>query len=269
MKVCVVIGSPRKGDSFNVCREVEKEISTYESNIEFEYIFLNQYNIKECRGCSLCFVKNEKYCPAKDDDINLIKEKLLNCDGIIFASPVYAYNITAQMKKFIDRMSYLFHRQELVEKPALIVVTTDGGGSSTVYKYLKMTLAGWGMDVIGNVQIISPLYFKDRNLENVFQYNKKYYEKNHNKVVSISSKLYSRIKSSKRKIPTFYDIFIFNCLRSKTYTSSADRSYWNEKGWIDGDYFYDAHICFLKKIFGRVMKIIIDCMGRKYIQEKN
>lgn len=269
MKVAVVMGSPRKGDSFNLCNEIEKELKLKDENIEFDYFFLNQYNIKECRGCSLCFQKSEKFCPLKDDDLNEVKEKLLNSDAVIFSSPVYAYGVTSTMKKFIDRMSYLFHRQEMIGIPAVIVVTTDGGGSSTVYKYLKMTLSGWGMDVVDNIQMISSMYFKDRKCVSSFGFDEKYYVKKHKEVKYTCDKLYKRMNIQSEKVPTFYDIFMFNCLRSKTFTSKADRRYWSEKGWLSSNYFYSTNLGIFKKIFGWIMRKSIDAMGKKYLKESS
>ena len=104
-----------------------------------------------------------------------IKARLFSADGLIVASPVYAYQVTGQLKRFIDRMSYLFHRQEMVGKPAVIVITTDGGGSKQVYKYLKMTLSGWSMDIAGNIQITSPMYFENRTPKSVFGYDPYYF----------------------------------------------------------------------------------------------
>lgn len=267
MKISVVMGSPRKGDSFNICREIEEEIKHKNDDVQFDYIFLNQYDIKECRGCSLCFQKSEKCCPLKDDDLKDIKDKLLDSDGIIFASPVYAYAITSIMKKFIDRMSYLFHRQELIDIPSLIVVTTDGGGSSAVYKYLKMTLTGWGMDVLDNIQVISSMYIKDRRQKSAFSYNTKYHDKIHKKLSCACDKFYKSLNCKDKKTPTFYDIFMFNCLRSKTYTSEADRTYWSQKGWIDSEYFYNVQMNLIKRIFGMMMKNIINFIGRKYLNQ--
>jgi hypothetical protein len=37
---------------------------------------------------------------------------------------------------------------------------------------------------------------------------------------------------------SYYDIFMFNCLRTKTFTSKADYDFWKEKAWLNSDYFY-------------------------------
>ncbi len=57
-------------------------------------------NIQPCDGCGHCFSTGE--CPI-EDDMQELYEKMLDADGIIFGSPVYFYNITAQGKAVIDR----------------------------------------------------------------------------------------------------------------------------------------------------------------------
>ena len=47
---------------------------------------------------------------AIKDDALMIREEMLNADGLIFVSPVYAHQVTALMKNFIDRFAYVLHR---------------------------------------------------------------------------------------------------------------------------------------------------------------
>lgn len=268
MNVLVVLGSPRKKDSYLICKEIEHELEKYDSTINVEYLQLSGSNIMECKGCSICFQKSELLCPCKEDDIPLIMEKMKKADAIIISSPVYAYQVTGQMKKFIDRLSYLFHRQELCGKPVVILITTDGGGSKQVYKYLKMTVSGWAMDLIGNIQIISPMYFENREPKGVFEYDKNTYLKGQKNIRNISKKLYETLSQHNKKVPSYYDIFMFNCLRTKIYTSSADRRYWKDKGWIEAPYFYDVEMNPLKNLFGRVMKGLIHLLVKRYLRDQ-
>lgn len=265
MNVLVVLGSPRKRDSYLICKEIENELVAYDSTINFEYLQLSELNILECKGCSLCFQQSEMSCPCKGDEIPMILKKMKKADAIVISSPVYAYQVTGQMKQFIDRLSYLFHRQELCGIPVILVVTTEGGGSKQVYKYLKMTVSGWAMDLIGNIQIISPMYFKDRQPKGAFRYNRNVYLKGQKKIKSISKQLYDRMSQPYKKVPTYYDIFMFHCLRSKIYVSSADRVYWEKKGWIDGNYFYDVSLSPIKKIFGNIIKGLVHLLGKRYL----
>ncbi|GAA0178971.1 flavodoxin family protein [Clostridium sediminicola] len=260
MNIVVLIGSPRKKDSFNVCKEIESRLDA--ENITYDYIFLKDYKIEDCIGCGLCFKKSEKLCPCKDD-VYLIRERLMAADGIIFATPVYAYQVPALLKRIIDRMSFLFHRQELVGVPAIIVVTSDGGGHKQVSKYMKMTVTGWGCNLIGSINIISPMYFEDKKDNSVWGYDEGY----HNKMTSYLNKLADRfkgvIRSGISEIPSFYEIFMFNCLRSKTFTSQADYDYWHDKGWLNSYYFYDTRLNPFKKIFGTILRAIVDLAGRR------
>lgn len=264
MKIAVLMGSPRKKDSYTICKEIEETITMKNQGVEFEYIFLGDYKIMECKGCSLCFQKSETMCPCKGDDVEILKQKLIESDAIVVASPVYAYQVPSPLKKVIDRFSYLFHRQEMIAKPTLIVVTTDGGGSKAVEKYLKMTLSGWGMDIVGNVQIIAPMYFETRTPTGAWGFDKSYYQKRKNDIVRMSNHLYSRMISEEKKTPSFYDIFMFQCLRSKTYTSDADYRFWKEKNWMDSNYFYEVRLGIPKKIFALLMKTVIAKLGAKY-----
>lgn len=266
MKIALIMGSPRKKDSYLICKELEQHLKSYQKDIIFDYIYLSEANILDCKGCSVCFQKSECLCPCSNDDISNIIQRLNLADGIIIVSPVYAYQVTGQMKRFIDRCSYLFHRQELCGKSALIVVTTDGGGSKQVYNYLKMTLSGWGITVTGNIQIISSMYFKDRKPKSVFGYDKDYHDKKNKHMVSITDQFYNSLATSKNRVPTFYDIFMFHCLRSKTYTSSVDGEYWRDKGWLNADYFYPVPISPMKKIFGIAIKNIVHMLCKRYLK---
>jgi multimeric flavodoxin WrbA len=79
--------------------------------------------IRPCDGCGACFKSGE--CHIKDD-MEEVNRKLLEADGIIFGSPVYYYNITAQGKTIIDRSLPLGVTNGLANKVGGIVVV---GGS--------------------------------------------------------------------------------------------------------------------------------------------
>ena len=62
------------------------------------------------------------------DDFIILVKKLIKYDHIIFASPVYWYSMTAQMKVFFDRISDLLHvkkelGRQLREKDTSIIST--------------------------------------------------------------------------------------------------------------------------------------------------
>jgi len=59
--------------------------------------------IKPCNRCGLCFFKTPGTCELKDDMSSLIS-KFMASDFVVFATPVYIDNVTALMKRFIDRL---------------------------------------------------------------------------------------------------------------------------------------------------------------------
>ena len=62
--------------------------------------------IAPCDGCGSCFKTGE--CHIQDDMQELYK-KMLDAEGIVFGTPVYFYNMTAQGKAAIDRTIALGH----------------------------------------------------------------------------------------------------------------------------------------------------------------
>ena len=79
---------------------------------ETEKIVLSQYKVNPCLGHDNC--SSFESCSQKDD-ANWILDKFLNADGVILATPVYWYNVSAQMKAFIDR-NYFPYKHDLKYK---------------------------------------------------------------------------------------------------------------------------------------------------------
>ncbi len=120
MKIVIVNGSPRRGNTYtaiNAFTEGAKE------NNEIEIIDANKLNMKGCQGCGAC--ECYKGCVAKDDT-NPTIDKLVAADMIVFATPVYWWGVTAQLKTVIDKC-YCRGAQLKGKKIGLIVT----GGSPT------------------------------------------------------------------------------------------------------------------------------------------
>jgi multimeric flavodoxin WrbA len=246
MKIVVILGSPRKMNSYDICKMIEEKFSDVRQ-ITFEYLHIASMNIKECKGCGQCLKKGEQYCPIIDD-VSYIKEQLLSADGIIFSSPVYTCHVTSVLKKLIDRLAYLFHRPELIGKPAINVITTAGGAKKVTRKYLRMTACGFGCHLVGTISIISPMFFQKNDYYNL--YNEKYNKKMNGMIDKVVSNFHRAIINDQLPKPTFYDIYMFNGLKSKTYMSDADYNFWKEKGWLNSNYYYKTKINIVKKFFG-------------------
>ncbi len=258
MKIIVLMGSPRKQDSFSVCKVIEDKINTIHKT-EFEYIYLRSMNIEDCKGCDQCFKKGELYCPLKDD-IQQIREKLISADGIIFVSPVYAYQVTSSFKRLVDRLAFMFHRPELIGKPAITLTTTGGSGQKQVTKFLKMTACGWGCNVTGSLAVASSFYSKENNP----YFSQHYFDSKNKEINKQAVTLISAMIEKKPSVPGYYDVYMFHGLKSKTYMSVVDYNYWESKGWLSSKYYYKTKLSLGKRIFGKTLDLIINAMWKKY-----
>ncbi|MFC1992530.1 flavodoxin family protein [Chloroflexota bacterium] len=126
MKVLGIVCSPRKNGNTETL--VEEALSSARSyGAETEIINVSDKNITPCDGCESC-VLTEK-CKIKDD-MQVIYEKLLQSDGIIFGSPVYFWNVSAQAKTIIDRTFFLSRKRQLRNKVAGAIVIYRNSGAS-------------------------------------------------------------------------------------------------------------------------------------------
>lgn len=97
MKIVIVNGSPRKGNIYNAINAFAEGAK---DNNQIEIIEADKLNLIPCKGCGAC--QCYKGCVAKDDTNQTI-DKLVNADMIVFATPVYWWGMTAQLKLVIDK----------------------------------------------------------------------------------------------------------------------------------------------------------------------
>ncbi len=98
-KVLILSGSPRKGGNSDLlCDEFMR--GALEAGHQVEKIRVQEKKVACCLGCYAC--KDTGVCAIKDDMADII-QKMIDCDVMVLASPVYFYSIDAQLKAVIDR----------------------------------------------------------------------------------------------------------------------------------------------------------------------
>lgn len=116
-KVIIIESSARKnGNSNTLCEQFAA--GARDSGNVVEVIDVNKLNIHFCTGCN-AHVKTGK-CVFKDDMESVI-QKMIDADVYVFATPVYFYSMSGQLKTFIDRLvpRYL----EMTDKEIYLIVT--------------------------------------------------------------------------------------------------------------------------------------------------
>lgn len=103
-KVVIVSSTYRKdGNSEVLAKQFEK--GAIESGNEVEIIYLRDITLNYCRGCFACL--NLKHCVLHDDATELM-EKVRKADVLCFATPIYYYAVSGQLKTFLDRMNPIY-----------------------------------------------------------------------------------------------------------------------------------------------------------------
>lgn len=106
-KILGINASPRKGANTDTMLAAALAAAEETQGVETETIYLRDYDISPCVGCYACgsdaAAKADRACLRYQDGMDEIYPKLLACDGLILASPVYFGNLTGQMKVFMDR----------------------------------------------------------------------------------------------------------------------------------------------------------------------
>ena len=99
MKILVLTGSPNKCGTSNTLVAAFKK-GAEESGHSVEIFDCAKENIHPCLGCGACHMHSD--CVQKDEGNNLVA-KVLGCDVVVFATPVYYFGMSAQLKMAIDR----------------------------------------------------------------------------------------------------------------------------------------------------------------------
>lgn len=164
MKKVLIIstGLRNNANSEILARETEKGANDAGHDVEF--VSLKDKNIAFCKGCMAC--KKIGHCVINDDAVE-ITEKIKNADVIVWATPIYYYEMSGQMKTLIDRSNSLYTADYKFREVYVITSSADGtqGVAHTVLSGVKgwiacfskgVNLCGWveggGLDNPSDVQ---------------------------------------------------------------------------------------------------------------------
>lgn len=148
MKVLGIVGSPRKDGNCDVL--VQEFLNTVDA--ETDYIFINNQKLYGCNACMAC---EQGDCVIEDDGNEMI-QKMLDADVIVFSSPIYYGQMTAQAKALVDRFYQVSRNPEKsFEGKQVITIFTQAQPEDVFGEYIashtKMPFGWMGMEVIANI----------------------------------------------------------------------------------------------------------------------
>ena len=161
-KVIVISTSLRHGSNSDMLAEKFVEGAKAAGN-EVEKVSLMGKNIQFCKGCMACQKAASKQAqsptclgPAErelarpevklrrcviKDDVNDIMAKVLKADVVVWATPIYYYEMSGQMKTLIDRMNAMYEQDYRFRDVYLL--TTAAEDEPETPKRAETGLTGW------------------------------------------------------------------------------------------------------------------------------
>lgn len=221
MKIFGISSSPR-GKNSNTLKLLDAALEgAKEAGAEIEFIDIAKLKIKYCTACNSCHDKG--VCSIKDD-YNGVLEKLLAADGIIWSSPNYITNVTAQLKTLFDRSPLVIHEQLFEGKYSLSLTTAGSDELDFVLGIIDNFMVHCGGKTIGGAGCSVA-----RGPEAMEAASVKSHEMGKDLVEAIKEK--RSYPEQEAKHEAWRARFKYVILANKdNWTHNCD--YWMEKGWL-------------------------------------
>jgi len=136
-KVLIVSSSLRAGSNSEILAE-EARRGAEEAGNDVEMISLKDRDLHFCRGCLAC--QKTMRCVIRDDMDQMI-EKVRTAQVLLFATPIYYYELSGQLKTFLDRCNPLYPQKYAFRDVYLLTASAEAG--ETVCDRAVSGLNGW------------------------------------------------------------------------------------------------------------------------------
>lgn len=160
-QVLIISTSPRKGGNSDALAQSFAKGAADAGN-QVEKVELYDKTIGFCRGCLAC--QKTQRCVIRDD-ADTIAQKMCTVDVIVFATPIYYYEMSGQMKTMLDRANplypsdyafrdiYLLATAADEEKEAMDGAITGLKGWIACFEKARLagTVFGGGVDAVGAI----------------------------------------------------------------------------------------------------------------------
>jgi multimeric flavodoxin WrbA len=134
MYALAVNGSPRKGGNTQILlTHVLEPLKA--AGWDTELVQVGGKKIRGCIACYKCWENKDMHCAVKDDTFNDVMDKIARADALIFGSPTYFTDVTAETKALLDRsgMVGLANGRALRGKIGAAVVAVRRAGATHVF----------------------------------------------------------------------------------------------------------------------------------------
>ena len=132
MKVLILNGSPRKGNTVTAVNALKAGMDTA-GKFEIKEIIANNVEVSPCIACLACNCNSR--C-VFEDDTNDIMDAIEEADAVVFATPVYWWGVTSQLKLIIDKMYCCFENLDIQNKKVGGIVIGEAEQDDPQYRII-------------------------------------------------------------------------------------------------------------------------------------
>jgi len=153
-KIMVISGSPRKdGNTRALIDEFLKGVRENDAEVEVVHAAFLHSKTNGCLSCRSC-QRSDKFECAIDDDVAHVVKRMPDADTIVFATPLYFFSASAQIKIVLDRMFSLYKWDNVngtmvtpLKKKGLVVIASayEDVGLNALEEPFRLTAAYTGM----------------------------------------------------------------------------------------------------------------------------
>ena len=138
MKNVLVISSSLRTKSNSEAMAQEFAKGAAEAGNKVEVVSLRGKKIAFCTGCLACQKKGK--CVI-NDDANAITAKMKKAEVIVFATPIYYYEMSGQLKTLLDRANSLYTSDYKFRE--IYLLTSAADTDKKAMNIAKRGISGW------------------------------------------------------------------------------------------------------------------------------
>ena len=123
-----------------------------EAGNQVEFVSLRDKRIGFCRGCLACLKRGT--CVIDDDAVEIV-EKMKHADVLVFATPVYYYSVSGQLKTMLDRANSLYGSDYRFTDVYLLATAAED--ETTTVEGAEKAVQGW-VDCFGRAKLSGVIF---------------------------------------------------------------------------------------------------------------
>ncbi len=145
MKIAILNGSPKVGNTAAMVDAFKEGAEA--AGHEVEVLHVGKMKIAGCKGCEYCHGKGEGTCVQKDD-MTKVMPAYLEADMVVYASPIYYFDVTAQLSAATQRV-YAIGKPAKATKAALLLSSASPNPYDGAIGSYKSMCAYMGLEDAG------------------------------------------------------------------------------------------------------------------------